>query len=119
MADKENQETFTREVVESITLGRDGKRVKLTTGMKFDFTQEELDAIKASSPNAISSKMIVDMDSADADLSLREIVQQPNQTSQPTGKGSHDKDAVAAPAPKTAADKKAAAKASKNADDEL
>ena len=118
MADKENTEYFMREVVESITLGRGDKRIKLTTGMKFGFTQEELEQLKASSPNAVSSKTIVDLDSADADLSLREIVQQPNQKNSPDGKGKNEK-------PMTKAEKAAAEKAAKqatggsSADDEL
>ncbi len=118
MADKE-QEFFVREVVEGLVLGRGDKRIKLTTGMKFPFTQEELDEIKKSAPNSISNKMVVDMDGGDADPSLREVVQTINQTAQPDGKGTQDK-------AETASQKKAREKAEKaekanktNADDEL
>jgi len=61
--------TYTREVINSITLGRDGKRITLSTGQVFDFTQEEYDQIMKSSPTSISSKVTVDLDSGDADPS--------------------------------------------------
>lgn len=64
MSDKK----FTREVIGTIVLVRDGVRKVLTTGMKFDFTEVELKEITASNPKALSSKTIVDLDSGDVDL---------------------------------------------------
>lgn len=66
---KEESNTYTREVVQSITLGRDGKRISLTTGQVFDFTKEEYDQIMKSNPKAISAKVTVDLDTGDADPS--------------------------------------------------
>jgi hypothetical protein len=57
-----------REVVESVTLVRDGKRVCLSTGQKFDFTEEEVEQINAASPKALSATSVVDLDTGDADL---------------------------------------------------
>jgi hypothetical protein len=59
---------ITREVVESVTLVRDGKRICLTTGQKFDFTEEEVEQITNASPKALSSKSVVDLDSGEVDL---------------------------------------------------
>lgn len=59
---------ITREVVESVTLVRDGKRICLTTGQKFDFTEDEVEQITTASPKALSNKSVVDLDSGEVDL---------------------------------------------------
>jgi hypothetical protein len=63
------QKTYTREVVQSISLGRDGKRINLTTGQVFEFNEDEYQQIMKSNPKAISAMVTVDLDAGDADPS--------------------------------------------------
>lgn len=94
------EKTYTREVINSITLGRDGKRIELTTGMMFEFTEEEYKEIMKSNPSAVSSKVTVDLDSGDVD---------PSKVGDDEAKG----------AVKAAAAKTAPAKSAKKASDDL
>jgi hypothetical protein len=61
-----------REVIQSITLGRGTQRLNLTTGMVFDFTDEELAEIEASNPQALSKTTTVDLSEGD-DVNLRKL----------------------------------------------
>lgn len=83
------QKMITREVVGSVTLMReDGKRHELTTGQKFDFTEEEVRQINAADPKALSATSIVSLD--DEASALKVDDQAPakaNQTAAPTAKG--------------------------------
>lgn len=97
--------TYKRECKQSITLVRDGKRIELTTGQKFEFTQAEYDGIMESSPNALSAEATVDLDSGDVDLKKVEDKQAGNQTNPPADTPTGDDAAgkKAAPKKKTAA----------------
>jgi hypothetical protein len=87
-----------REVLQSITIGRgkvqDGvdprtqkpiyiskERIKLRPGQVFDFTDEEIEYLERVAPNAITSKVTVDLDDPDAvkklDASLSSIETSP------------------------------------------
>lgn len=81
---------ITREVVESITLVREGgKRISLSTGQKFDFTEAEVEQINAASPKALSATSVVDLDTGDADLK-----KQGDEAPVPTDKKATDKKAT-------------------------
>jgi hypothetical protein len=92
MSDKK----FTREVIGTIVLVRDGVRKVLTTGMRFDFTESELNEINASNPKALSSKTIVDLDTGDVDMRQMadtDAPQPPKTEKAPKGKkGASDND---------------------------
>lgn len=88
------QKLFTREVVASVTLHRDGKRIELTTGQKYDFTAEELKDIEAADPRALSKTSIVDLDDEASTLKVDdEAAAKANQTNAPTTKGKGGKKA--------------------------
>lgn len=88
----EEKSLITREVVGSVTLVRDGKRIELTTGQKFGFTKEELDQIETADPKAVSSKSIVDLDDEASALKVDdERPLKANQTNAPASKGSGKK----------------------------
>jgi len=74
---------ITREVVESVILYRDGKRVILTTGQKFSFTEDECAQITKMSPKALSAKSLVDLDSGDADLTKQGSEPEPTTVKKP------------------------------------
>lgn len=104
-----SEKTFKRQVLQSLTLGRGDKRIELTTGMTFEFTKEELDAIEASAPDAISNKAQVDLDSGDVVLTSTESTQKSNETNGPDTTATLT--AAEKKAAKKAADEKAAADA--------
>lgn len=82
------EQMIRREVVGSITLVRDGKRIELTTGQKFDFTKDELEQIEAADPKAVSAKSIVDLDDEASTLKVDdEKPSKANQTKAPAAKG--------------------------------
>ena len=78
------EKTFRRECQQSITLVRNGKRVSLTTGQVFDFTEDEYNDVMSSSPSALSATSTVDLDTGDVDLKKVENVQAGNQSTAPT-----------------------------------
>lgn len=91
-----------REVLQTIIIGRgreqDGKdakgrpvfkmkeRIKLVPGQVFDFTDEELAEIVKTSPNAVTSKMTVDLDNPDSVAALN-LELGANETNPPAGSG--------------------------------
>ena len=77
---------ITREVVESVILYRDGKRIVLTTGQKFSFTEDECAQITKMSPKALSAKSLVDLDSGDADLTKQGGESEPTTAKKPDEK---------------------------------
>lgn len=82
------QKMITREVVGSVTLVRDGKRHELTTGQKFEFTEEEVQQINAADPKALSATSIVSLDDEASTLKVDDQAPaKPNQTTAPNTKG--------------------------------
>jgi hypothetical protein len=96
-----------REVLQRIILGRGVKtvtdrkgdkvdvmaeRIVLKPGQVFDFTDEELKQIMATSPNAVTSKVTIDLDSEDAVRQI-ETTLEPNQAAAPAVKGEGTKGA--------------------------
>lgn len=105
------EKTYLRECQQSLTLQRDGKRIELTTGQKFEFNQAEYDNIMKSAPNAVSAKGTVDLDSGDVDLKKLETEQVGNQVNAPAGTVDGD--------PEAKPGKKASKKAAEPEEDEL
>lgn len=96
-----NEKTYRRECQQSIVLVRDGKRINLTTGQKFTFTQSEYDELMERAPGSISAKGTIDLDSGDVDLKKVETEQSSNQTNPPSD--DLNKEATTKAAPKKTA----------------
>lgn len=94
-----------REVLQRITIGRgtktiteNGKKVEvvaerivLLPGQIFDFTDAELAEITKANPNAVTSKISVDLDSPDSLLKVDQTLAG-NQSAAPEAKGGANED---------------------------
>lgn len=79
-----------REIVQSITLGRGKERISLSPGQVFDFTDEELEELEQSNPDAISTKTVIDLDEGDVIPKKQTRKLKANEKSAPGATGTGD-----------------------------
>jgi hypothetical protein len=58
--------SLVRTVLQSVTVGRDGKSVTLPVGQPFEFTADEIEQIEKMNPTAISTQVVLDTSDAAA-----------------------------------------------------
>ncbi len=70
--------SLVRTVLQSVTVGRDGKLMTLPIGQPFEFTADEIAQIEAMNPAAISTQVI--LDTADAAAAAKVVKTVTNST---------------------------------------